>query len=167
MIGVGGSGVSINRLLQDSAFEPEQIDRIAAAYIQVLHALRLTNRIDPLTEIVAERIFGIAQTGEVDTARITELTLKEFQAALVEEAEPGNSLNQRAKELRRIATAGLSDGEALAALGTALGKEVATMITRHPRASLDEILDVVFYCIRENARTALRAGIGFEPGADR
>ena len=98
MIGLGGWGVSINRLLQDSAFEPEQIDRIAAAYIQVLHALRLTNRIDPLTEIVAERIFGIAQTGEVDTARITELTLKEFQAALVEEVEPGP---RSVKKLRR------------------------------------------------------------------
>ena len=47
--------MSINRLLQDSAFEPEQIGRIAEAYKQVLHALRLINRIDPLTEIVAEK----------------------------------------------------------------------------------------------------------------
>ena len=31
------------------------------------------------------------------------------------------------------------------------------MITRHPRASLDEILDVVFYCIRESARA--RSGL--------
>ena len=90
--------MAIKRLLQGSAFGPDQIDRIAAAYIQVLHALRLTNRIDPLTEIVAERIFGIAQTGEVDTARITELTLKEFQAALVEEVEPGP---RSVKKLRR------------------------------------------------------------------
>ena len=29
---------------------------------QVLHALRLVNRTDPLTEIVAEKIFGVAQT---------------------------------------------------------------------------------------------------------
>jgi hypothetical protein len=70
----------------------------------------LTNRIDPLTEIVAEKIFGIAQTSEVDTARITELTLKEFQEALVADTELETRLNQRAKELRRSATAGLSDG---------------------------------------------------------
>jgi hypothetical protein len=159
--------VSINRLLQDSAFEPEQIGRIAEAYKQVLHALRLINRIDPLTEIVAEKIFGVAQTGEFDTSRITELTLMDFQNTLVTAAEPEHDLNQRAEELRRIATANLSDGEALAALGTALGEEVATMIARHPSASLDEILDVVFYCIRENARTRLRSCIGSVPGADR
>ena len=159
--------MSINRLLQDSAFEPEQIGRIAEAYKQVLHALRLINRIDPLTEIVAEKIFGVAQTDEFDTSRITELTLMDFQNTLVTTAKPEHGLNQRAEELRRIATANLSDGEALAALGTALGEEVATMIARHPSASLDEILDVVFYCIRENARTRLRSSIGSIPGADR
>jgi hypothetical protein len=167
MIEFGEWAVSINRLLQDSAFEAEQIDRIEAAYKQVLHALRLTNRINPLTEIVAEKIFGIAQAGEVGTAHITELTLKEFQNALVADPEPENDLNRRAKELRRVATAGLSDGEALAALGTAFGEEVATMVARHPRASLVEILDVVFSCIRQNARTRLDAGIGFDRETDR
>ncbi len=149
--------MSINRLLQDSAFEPQQIERIAAAYKEVLHGLRLTNRIDPLTEFVAERVFGIAQTGAIDTARITESALKEFGNQLVEDREPGNSLDERAKELRRLATSGLSNGEALAVLGTALGEEVASMIACHPRASLDEILDVVFYCILKNARAALIA----------
>jgi hypothetical protein len=82
----------------------------------------------------------------------------------VEDTEPASNLS--AQELRRLATAGLSDGEALAALGTALGKEVAAMIMRHPRASLAEILDVVFYCIRENARSKLGAHIGSESAAD-
>ncbi len=91
----------------------------------------------------------------IDTARITESTLKEFGNQLVEDREPENSLDERAKALRSLATAGLSDGEALAALGTALGEEVASMIARHPRASLNEILDVVFYCIQKNARAAL------------
>ncbi len=149
--------MSINRLLQDSAFEPEQIDRIAAAYKEVLHGLRLTNRIDPLTEVVAEKVFGIAQSGAIDTARITESALKDFGNQLAEDYAPGNNLDERAKDLRRLATAGLSDGEALAALGTALGEEVASMIACHPRASLDEILDVVFYCIQKNARSALIA----------
>ena len=123
--------LSINQLLQHSAFAPEQIDRVAAAYQQVLRALRLTHRIDPLTVIVAEKIFGIAETGEVDTDRIVKLTLREFQDALVEDTEPASNLNQRARELRWLATARLIDAEALAALGTALGKEVAAMIMRH------------------------------------
>lgn len=96
--------MTINRLLRDSAFEPEQIGRIAEAYKRVLHALRLINRIDPLTEIVAEKIFGVAQTGEFDTSRITELTLMDFQNTLVTTAKPEHGLNQRAEELRRIAT---------------------------------------------------------------
>ena len=69
--------------------------------IRVLHALRLINRIDPLTEIVAEKIFGVAQTGEFDTGRITELTLMDFQNTLVTAAEPEHGFNQRAEELRR------------------------------------------------------------------
>ena len=41
--------------------------------------------IDPLTEIVAEKVFGIAQTGAIDPGRITESALKEFGDHLVED----------------------------------------------------------------------------------
>jgi len=149
--------VAINRLLQGSAFAPDQNDRIAAAYEDVLRALRLTNRIDPLTEIVAKKIFEIAQTGELDTERITELALKELANPSAEGFDEGSNLSERTIELQRVATAGLSDGEALAALGNALGQEVAAMIARHPRASLEEILDVVCRGVRKQAYTAAGA----------
>jgi hypothetical protein len=52
--------VAIKRLLQGSAFGPDQIDRIAAAYEEVLRALRLANRIDPLTEFVGPVSYSVS-----------------------------------------------------------------------------------------------------------
>jgi hypothetical protein len=62
--------VAIYRLLQNSAFGPEEIERMTTAYEDALRALGLTNRADPITEIVAKKIIEIAQTGERDPARI-------------------------------------------------------------------------------------------------
>jgi len=55
--------VAIYRLLQNSAFGPEEVSRMTAAYEDVLRALGLANRTDPITEIVAKKIIEIAQTG--------------------------------------------------------------------------------------------------------
>jgi hypothetical protein len=62
--------VAIYRLLQESAFSPEDIDRIAAAYEAALKILHLPDRNDPVTEIVAKRIIEIAQSGIRDPAKI-------------------------------------------------------------------------------------------------
>jgi len=62
--------MAIQRLLQNSAFEPEQIAYIAAAYEDALHELGLANRTDPITEIIAKKIIEIAQTGERDPLQI-------------------------------------------------------------------------------------------------
>jgi len=70
--------VPIYRLLQGSAFGPEEISRVTAAYEDALHTLQLVNRTDPITEIVAKKIFEIAQTGERDPVRIKTLALKEL-----------------------------------------------------------------------------------------
>ena len=58
--------MAIQRLLQNSAFEPEQIAYMATAYEGALHELELANRTDPITEIIAKKIIEIAQTGERD-----------------------------------------------------------------------------------------------------
>jgi hypothetical protein len=41
-----------------------------------LKELRLTNRLDPLTETIAQYIIEIGQTGEKDSARICELAVQ-------------------------------------------------------------------------------------------
>ena len=48
--------MAIYRLLQHSAFMPEDIAPIVAAYEDCLRILKLTNRADPFTEIVAKAI---------------------------------------------------------------------------------------------------------------
>jgi len=62
--------MAIYRLLQKSAFGPEEIERMTAAYEDALRVLGLTDRADPMTEILAKKIIEIAQTGERDPARI-------------------------------------------------------------------------------------------------
>ena len=62
--------MAIYRLLQKSAFGPEEIERMTTAYEDALRVLGLTDRSDPMTEILAKKIIEIAQTGERDPARI-------------------------------------------------------------------------------------------------
>jgi len=70
--------VAIYRLLQNQAFEPDDIERMTVAYKAALKVLRLANRSDPITEIVAERIIAIAQTGMRDPAKLRAAELKDF-----------------------------------------------------------------------------------------
>jgi hypothetical protein len=70
--------VAIYRLLQHSAFAPEDIAPLVAAYEDCLRALRLSNRSDPITEMLAKKIIGLAQTGIRDSVRLRRLTLQEI-----------------------------------------------------------------------------------------
>ena len=72
--------MAIYRLLQHSAFTPEDIAPIGAAYEDCLRILKLTNRSDPLTEIIAKTIFEIAQTGVRDPVRLRKLALEQIGA---------------------------------------------------------------------------------------
>jgi hypothetical protein len=57
--------MAIYRLLQNSAFEPEDIRRMTDAYERALMLLHLEDRRDdPQTETVAQYIIEVAQTGE-------------------------------------------------------------------------------------------------------
>jgi hypothetical protein len=54
--------LAIYSLLQNSAFGPDDIERLGTAYENALRALQLNNRDDPITQIVAKRIIHAAQT---------------------------------------------------------------------------------------------------------
>jgi len=56
--------VAIYRLLQKSAFEPDDIKRLGEAYELALVRLQLADRNDPITDTVARFIVEAAQTGE-------------------------------------------------------------------------------------------------------
>lgn len=70
--------MAVYRLLQNSAFGPDEIERITTAYEDALRVLRLANRADPITEIVAKKIIEVAQTGERSPIRIRERALNEL-----------------------------------------------------------------------------------------
>jgi hypothetical protein len=72
------TAMAIYRLLQHSAFTPEDIVPIGAAYEDCLRVLKLTNRSDPLTEIIAKAIFAIAQTGVRDPVQLRILALEQI-----------------------------------------------------------------------------------------
>jgi hypothetical protein len=70
--------MAIYKLIQNTAFEPKDIERLVTAYEQTLRALRLTDRSDPITHLVAEKIIAIGRLGIEDPAEISKLALKEL-----------------------------------------------------------------------------------------
>jgi hypothetical protein len=71
------SVMAIYRLLQNSAFGPDDIKCMSDAYERALILLGLDNRRDDLlTETVAQYIIEIAQTGERNVDLICARTLK-------------------------------------------------------------------------------------------
>jgi hypothetical protein len=68
--------MAIYRLLQQSAFSPEDISRMTTAYEECLRRLNLINRADPITELIAKQIIDVAQTGDHDAPSICTLALQ-------------------------------------------------------------------------------------------
>jgi hypothetical protein len=70
--------MAIYKLIQNTAFEPEDVERLVTAYEQTLRALRLKDRSDPITQLVAEKIIAIGRLGIEDPAEISKLAFKEL-----------------------------------------------------------------------------------------
>ena len=66
----------ITRLLQGTAFGPDEIAVLVAAYEDALRALSLVNRTDPATEMVAKKIIELAKQGERDPVRLRERVIE-------------------------------------------------------------------------------------------
>jgi hypothetical protein len=56
---------------QNGVFDPEAISAMATAYEQALGTLELSDRDDRLTEIIAQRIIGLALTGVRDPGQLS------------------------------------------------------------------------------------------------
>jgi hypothetical protein len=70
----------IYRLLQRELFEPEVNTLLVEVFEDVLTALGLVQRVDSVTELVAEKIIELAHAGERDPDRLRQLTLEAFQS---------------------------------------------------------------------------------------
>jgi hypothetical protein len=71
--------MTIHRLFQSTPLQPEDIERLVAAYQQTLRALGLEERDDPLTRAIANEIIQIGQTGVRDPNQISELAIRTFR----------------------------------------------------------------------------------------
>jgi hypothetical protein len=72
--------VAIYRLLRnDSTFEPDAIKAMKLAYEGILIDLRLTNRADPVTVLIAKKLIEYAHLGEHDAVKLRERITKEFK----------------------------------------------------------------------------------------
>ena len=71
--------MTIHRLLQHSAFNQEDIDRMVGAYEHCLKVAGLADRSDPVAEKIAKQIVEIAQTGERDPAVVSRQVLAALQ----------------------------------------------------------------------------------------
>jgi len=68
--------VPIHALLHKHAFGPEEVKLLASAFEDTLRALRLVDRNDPMTTIVAKKIIELAQSGERDPIRLRDDVVK-------------------------------------------------------------------------------------------
>ena len=73
---LGAIVVPIRRLLENHVFGPEEITVLTTAFEDTLRALRLADRTDPATEIIAKKIIELAQQGERDPVRLRERAIQ-------------------------------------------------------------------------------------------
>jgi hypothetical protein len=72
--------MTIHNLFRSSPFGPEEIEILVSAYEETLRALGLALRGDALTELVAQKIIAIAQTGVRDANFIAKRVLEDLGA---------------------------------------------------------------------------------------
>jgi hypothetical protein len=72
--------VPIRAFIGDASFNPEAIAALNEAFSAALAELRLTDRTDPLAEIVAKKVIEVARLGERDPKRLCQLALKDIRA---------------------------------------------------------------------------------------
>ena len=66
----------IYRLLQNHVFDPDTIAVMVTAFEDALRELRLTDRADPATELVARKVIELAERGERDPARFRDQVVR-------------------------------------------------------------------------------------------
>ena len=69
------------RLLQNSAFEPEAVAAMGAAFEETCRLLGLADTSDALRDLVAIKIIELAQQGERDADRLRQRTMEHFKPA--------------------------------------------------------------------------------------
>jgi hypothetical protein len=69
----------IGRWLQNSAFEPSEIDALTEAFETICHELKLGKDQEALREKAAQKVFELAELGERNPEAISQCVLKDMR----------------------------------------------------------------------------------------
>jgi hypothetical protein len=82
---VGFAAMALYQLLrkeidtpEGGSFTPEEVVVLGTAYEAILVVLRLNDRLDPITEIIATKVIQLFQSGERDPTQICNRAIKEL-----------------------------------------------------------------------------------------
>jgi hypothetical protein len=70
--------MAIRRLIQNLAFNQDDIERLAAAYEEALRFLHISDRDDPINQIIAQRIIEGARAGVRDPNALCKMAVKDL-----------------------------------------------------------------------------------------
>jgi hypothetical protein len=65
-------------LKRQESFEPAQVAMLYTIFEEVLQTIGLVDRQDPMTEMVAKKLIGIATAGVLDPDRLKHLVVQAF-----------------------------------------------------------------------------------------
>jgi hypothetical protein len=85
---MGKEKMPIKRLLERHVFPPELVVTLGEVFEDVLKALSLNNRADPVTELVAKKVVELAQSGEHNPVRLKALTVQAFTQQQQQQRQP-------------------------------------------------------------------------------
>jgi hypothetical protein len=71
----GGLAVAIYKLIANGSFGPDEIEVMKAAYEAALVDVGITNREDPITELIAKSIVNVTASGERDPKEVMQRAL--------------------------------------------------------------------------------------------
>ena len=76
----GGNAMPIYRLFQGQGFTPGHIHAMGTAFEEALAKLGLSDRSDPIVEVVAKKIIELGQQGERDPAKLRDRAIQALTA---------------------------------------------------------------------------------------
>jgi hypothetical protein len=83
----------IRQLLDSNAFNPEEVTMLRDVFEDTLHALKLVDRSDPLTSLIAKKIIELAGRGERDPKRLRQAVVQVFSNATERSPTPPTTLS--------------------------------------------------------------------------
>jgi hypothetical protein len=78
----------IRQLLDRNAFNPEEVTMLRNVFEDTLRALKLVDRSDPATSLIAKKIIALASQGERDPTRLRQAAVQAFSHAPDRERSP-------------------------------------------------------------------------------